>query len=343
MLQARPPHIGTAFFFRSASFVATGDGQNSDSPSPANCRRFSGLAGLPAVAGTGHRRYDIVCLMPAADDRGPEEGENQLEMTRQLQRAALDLVLVCAVTIAPCRVVAEINLQWRASAQVVRVGQTVDVGLYAISDDDSDQPFGGIDAILGWDPGAVALVERIDDGPYAWLTTSFPNDEKIERLNADCGADVFCQPYSGVPFNDGDALYQSVMQFPPNPPPYATPEGLLVTTVRFNALAAMPATEIALLEAVGDQSTTVVDTEDLGADVTGTLKSVTLSIAACGSWGDFDGDCGVDLVDFKEFEACLTGPGDTSGGLQCRAADFDDDGDADLRDIGRLQLAFTGP
>ncbi|UCC31559.1 MAG: hypothetical protein JSU86_04625 [Phycisphaerales bacterium] len=281
--------------------------------------------------------------MPAADDAGPEEGESQLEMILQHQRTASGVLLVCAAAVAPPRAVAEINLQWRVSAQVVRVGQTVEVGLYAISDDDSDQPFGGIDAILSWDPGVIELVDKIDDGPYAWLTSSFPNDENIESLNADCGAIVFCDPYSGMPFNDGDALYQSVMQFPPNPPPYATPHGLLVTTMRFNAPTATPATEIALLEAVGEQSTIVVDTEDLGADVTGTLESVTLSIAACGSWGDFDGDCGVDLVDFKEFEACLTGPGDTSRGSGCQAADFDDDGDADLRDIGRLQLAFTGP
>jgi hypothetical protein len=259
------------------------------------------------------------------------------------RKTAFGLLLVCAAAAAAPRATADINLQWRVSVPVVRVDRTVEVGLYATSDDDSEQPIGGIDAILSWDPGTMELVDKIDGGPYAWLSSSFPNDENIESLNADCAAAVFCEPYSGLPYNDGDALYQSVMQFPPNPPPYATPEGLLVTTMRFKALMATPATDIALLEVVGEQSTTVVDTEDLGADVTGTLRSATLSIAACGSWGDFDGDCGVDLVDFGQFEACLTGPDDTSVGSQCQAADFDGDGDADLRDIGRLQLAFTGP
>lgn len=284
-----------------------------------------------------------MCPGRSADNAGREVGESQVEMILERRKIAFGLLPVCAVVMASPRATANINLQWRVSVQVVRVGRTVEVGLYAVSDDDGEQPIGGIDAILSWDPGAIELVDKIDNSPYIWSISWFPEDPGLESLNADCGADAFCEPYSGMPFNDGDALYQSLMQFPPNPPPYATPDGLLVTTMRFKALTVTPATEIGLLEAIGEQSTTVADTEDLGADVTGTLGSVVLSIAACGSWGDFDGDCGVDLVDFEQFEACLTGPGDTSAGSQCQAADFDSDGDADLRDVGRLQLAFTGP
>ncbi len=58
--------------------------------------------------------------------------------------------------------------------------------------------------------------------------------------------------------------------------------------------------------------------------------------------GDFDGDGDVDLNDFEQFDACLTGPG---GGAQppCDAFDFDADNDVDFADFQAFQIAFTGP
>ena len=58
--------------------------------------------------------------------------------------------------------------------------------------------------------------------------------------------------------------------------------------------------------------------------------------------GDCDSDGDVDLDDFAEFEACLTGPG---GGLSepaCACFDFDYSGDIDLTDIAAFQLVFSG-
>ncbi len=54
---------------------------------------------------------------------------------------------------------------------------------------------------------------------------------------------------------------------------------------------------------------------------------------------DFDGD--VDLYDYADWEACLSGPG---GGIEpgCGCFDFDDDGDVDLIDFAALQAAFIG-
>jgi hypothetical protein len=57
--------------------------------------------------------------------------------------------------------------------------------------------------------------------------------------------------------------------------------------------------------------------------------------------GDCNEDGGVNLVDYGNFEPCLSGP---DGGVVagCACFDFDQDNDADLLDAARFQRAFTG-
>jgi len=63
---------------------------------------------------------------------------------------------------------------------------------------------------------------------------------------------------------------------------------------------------------------------------------------------DFDGD--VDLIDYAQFAACLTGPewverthpGPQESLCDCRFLDIDHDGDVDLPDFALFQNAFTG-
>ena len=60
--------------------------------------------------------------------------------------------------------------------------------------------------------------------------------------------------------------------------------------------------------------------------------------------GDFNGDGGVDLADFALLVMCLDGPNQPPA-KTCPPdidADLDCDGDVDLHDVGRFQLAFTG-
>ncbi len=59
-----------------------------------------------------------------------------------------------------------------------------------------------------------------------------------------------------------------------------------------------------------------------------------------GRMGDLDGDMDVDHYDLALFVACLDGPeGDLGAG--CAAADFDADGDCDLRDFADFDVTFT--
>ena len=235
---------------------------------------------------------------------------------------------------------ANINLEVRAVDAGVRVGDTVAVGLYAVSDDGTSQPFAALDAILAWDASVLRLMGNVDDGPYEWWGSSFPDDSRLSRLNADCAATFFCSPYTGRPFNDGNALYEAIAPFGLDPPPYATAPGLLVTTFLFRAEAGSPGARIELLPEAG-QSATVVVGAKCYEDVTGMLDTLTFPIAACGSMGDFDGDCVVSLPDHSMFVSCRTGPGAVAT-AECGTADLDVDGDADLRDFAGLQILFGG-
>ena len=85
------------------------------------------------------------------------------------------VVAICALSTAQ----ADINLEWRPATQAVDLGSTVAVGLYAVSDDDSEQSLSSMDVIVQWDPERLALVGRINDGPYAWLVSSFLANDSL--------------------------------------------------------------------------------------------------------------------------------------------------------------------
>lgn len=255
----------------------------------------------------------------------------------------MSAALFCAVAALPSLASAKINLEWRVSAQTIRVGDTVEAALYAVSDDETNQSFTALDVVFVWDPEALELTGKTDNGP-AILLSSFPNDQGIDGLNADCGPDIFCEPYSFLPFNDGDALFQAYVFLPdPESPLQATPQGLLITTIVFTAIAPTLATELRIVATAGKFSSTKVLNGPVGGNVTGGLSPLTLSIVACGTRGDFDGNCRVDLDDVQQFGMCLTGPGGGAVEPPCQAADFDDNGHADLRDIAAFQSEFTGP
>ena len=196
---------------------------------------------------------------------------------------------------ATASVKADVDLEWRPASQTVAVGDTVDIGLYAVSDSDSPQAIGAMQVILDWEPSFLDLVNHVDNGPYQWVGSSFPNDEVFDGLNADCGPDTFCDPYTGLPFNDGDALYQALPQFAPNPPAFATPEGLLVTTIRFTALDKTELTELVIPASAGKYTETVIlggfggefpITGELGtAQITIVPEPTSLILLALGSVG----------------------------------------------------------
>lgn len=154
-----------------------------------------------------------------------------------------------------------INLEWRPAVLGVAVGETVEIGLYAVSDDETDQSTNLIEAILLWDETRLELLGHVDNGPYEWFGFSFQDDEGFDGLNA---------PFTGLPANDGNAWFVARSQLI-GPPAQATPEGLLVGSFQFEALDAGE-TELELPAEFGDVTQTRVGgAEEAGSIVTGTL------------------------------------------------------------------------
>lgn len=249
------------------------------------------------------------------------------------------LAVVAGSLALPDAASAAVNLVWRVSRQTVRVGELVSIELVAVSDGEVAQSVSGIDSVIGWDPVVLRLAGTENTGAHQWMGSWFPADAGLDGLNADCGSDLFCEPYTGLPYNDGNALYQAFAGWAPA---QVTAEGLVVTTILFEVLAAADSTEVYLIAAMGDFTSTRVadgDPDHLGRDITGTLGSMALQV--CGVRGDFDGDCAVGPLDVADFVPCLTGPDRELPGDECLPGDLDGDGDADLRDVAALQIVFV--
>ncbi len=220
-----------------------------------------------------------------------------------------------------------INLEWRPDAQTVRAGATVDVGLYAVYDDvggTTDGSISAVDVILSWNPTVLELTGASDNSPYEWLFSGFPDDAGFDGLN-----DTWL---------DGNALYNAMSQFAPSPPALATTDGLLLTTVQFEALAETPETVLTIPVDYGlFTRSRVFDGEIPGFEVQGTLGSATVRIIeSCSpSVGDVNGDEVINMTDVEAAIAVLLAPYDATP-EQRTAADANCDGDVDGRDIQPL-------
>jgi hypothetical protein len=179
--------------------------------------------------------------------------------------AASILVAVAGGALAPRTALAQcaggasccVDLEFRNVPLVAYVGETFSVPVYAKSTNGFNQSIIFMDMIINWDPTKLRLIGRqnpctnidscfdcaslgLPDPTYNWLLSLFPRDEESDRLNADCGADTFCSPYTGIPFNDGNAIYHAEKQLTcggnPAPPAVVPPGGLWITSLRFQVL-----------------------------------------------------------------------------------------------------------
>jgi hypothetical protein len=154
---------------------------------------------------------------------------------------------------------AAIHLDFSPGAQTVGVGDIVEIDLLATSDDLTSQALSGLDAILQWDTSYLAFI-GIDDSNagYAWFVSDFLPDP--DGINTSV--------------TDGQARYTALAQA--GLPALATPTpGLLVTTLRFQALAETPATVLDFVPAVGAfGQTAVYDFDNPNQNVTGDISGI---------------------------------------------------------------------
>lgn len=243
-----------------------------------------------------------------------------------LSAVKLRIVAATAAIFCGASVRAEVNLEWRSATPIVLVGDTVKLGLYAVSDDpQSDQALSAIDMVLSWDPSLLRLVGVDNTGAVAFAFSGFPFVEPF-NLNEE------------IPPQDGDGLYQAQVGL--GGLVVATGEGTLITTLEFATLATTAGSDVLMSVPKGTPSTDTVVWDGVVANhpITGTLDDATVTIVI---FGDYDANDRVDLIDLPEVLNCLSGP-EAATQEGCDVADVDLDADVDFRDWAAWVNAFTG-
>ncbi len=179
---------------------------------------------------------------------------------RRSWHALACIAVFASVPIDSAVTLGAVDLELRADTPIAPLGGIVAVGLFAVSDDGSNQNFSGLDVVLTWDETDIELIDAVDDGPHSWsFIFGFRSDTALDGLNDS--------------FQDGDALFQAASFGAAA----ATPEGLRVATFRFTALAYTRSAHVVIEPSLGDYSRTQV-LEPGGVDVTGSLGWASVTV-----------------------------------------------------------------
>ena len=150
----------------------------------------------------------------------------------------------------------DIDLEWRPLEQTAAVGETVGVGLYAVSAGESPHYFSAAQVIINWDAAYLELLGTDETGGVGLYSSGFPADDAFGLNEAS-------------PPADGDGLWVG-LAFPDVLP--ATPDGSLLTTLIFEAVAPTPGTAVAMVPSGGDPlGYTKIIGDEPGLDVLGTI------------------------------------------------------------------------
>lgn len=174
--------------------------------------------------------------------------------------SAMATILLTVHGTAP-RASAVVNLVLAPATQNVAAGTPVDVGLLAVSDDDTDNVFTALDVVLSWDPTLLELREVLDNGSHSWNFMFGLLPDPGDGLNDS--------------LLDGDALFQAASFSQAT----ATAEGILIATFRFTAVADTPLTSIVIEPMRGEHSESRV-LRPGAVNVTGSLGTANVTITS---------------------------------------------------------------
>lgn len=243
-----------------------------------------------------------------------------LTTTGLMRTKRLILLVLFGAAAAPA---ADVNLELRPLRQPASLGDRVTARLVAISaDPELAQPLAAMDVLFTWDPAILRLVEIDRAGAPAWLYADFPADPW--GIN------------EAFPPQDGSGLFTAFS--PLGEPVAADPDGLLVISLRFDVIAVVTETPLAIvpdLAGTGAQ-TRVYDGVVPNRDITGTLGSCWIEIGASPCFGDLDGDRNITLSDLAVLLANFA----VAGPVEPDQGDLDLDGDVDLQDLAFLLSRF---
>jgi hypothetical protein len=178
---------------------------------------------------------------------------------------AVGLVLVLAGQTAQAGPVL-INLEWRAAAQTVHVGDGVNIGLYAVCDPGQPQLLRAADIVFTWDPAYLHLLGIDNGGAVPLMSSVLPANDPY-HLNGPT-----------LPPADGDGYYRAWANLGASLT--VTEAGSLLTTFRFTALAQTPQTALSIAVSRGNPvlNTRILGSEEAGVVVTGRLGLADVTI-----------------------------------------------------------------
>jgi len=155
-----------------------------------------------------------------------------------------------------------VDLQWRPALQIAHVGDTVNLGLYIVSTSGGPWPISAMDVIVANSP-TYLMYSSLVAVPNQWLADGlFPSSP--DNINANV--------------TDGLIMYSAWANLGQNA--NAVPDGLLATTFRFNARAAVTETSVTIPASVGVNTTAIYDGTVPNLVVTGALGLARVMIVA---------------------------------------------------------------
>lgn len=249
------------------------------------------------------------------------------ELERGIGQMKIPVGACCAIALVGLSVgsaCADVRLELRPTSPVAFVGETVEFGLYAHTDSlDGSEAISAMDVVLVWNPGLLEFVEIVNNGPYSWLWSVFPEDSGLDGLNDS--------------LEDGDAFYTALSRFGDSA--VVTSDGLLVTTLVFRMLTPSAAATVSPVSDLGVYSTTSVYSAEpghAGELITGALQSGTVIVLS-------DVEPGKDLFDVASFQECFSGEMSSTDQACLDTFDYNNDQRVDRIDFFALHLLLDGP
>lgn len=175
--------------------------------------------------------------------------------------AIVAVVLACGLVNAAS---AAVNLEFRPFSSAVNLGDTVELGLYAVASSETSELVSSIDAVIIWDPSYLGEVSLPYDPPEMWLFAAF-SDFALDGIND--------------ALDDGNALYTGWANM--GEPIQVTQDGTLCDVFSFQTLAPAAHTSVSIAASFGQITyTSVLDGTAGNKDITGSLGSADVSVVA---------------------------------------------------------------
>ena len=222
-----------------------------------------------------------------------------------------------------------IHLELRPPFQTVDPGNTVDIGLYAVSDE-GEQGFSALNIVFAWNPTCLELLGLDHSGavPLGWSYLPAGDPFGVNEI---------------VPPADGNGLYIATSPGP-GMPVMTNEEGVLIVTFQFQAIESTPHTEVELLPYITIPGypiciTEVYDDDIPGLNILGTISNATVEITGytyCPE--DLDQNLVVNVTDLL----MLLGEWGNTGTPGTVLGDINEDGVVNVSDL-LLLLGAWGP